>query len=761
MVQSQKALRIGLLIGLLVLFILPLSDISVNPNNTQSSMFRTDVSAEVVMHSPTVYATPVYDQKTLSFVNKTRNIAGNTAVSIEQIYYRVGTLKILDPTLISLSPSDISFLTSQVLSFQRTSGGFGNWEDDRSSISPTHMALQVLDWLGYSGLNETAVENYLDRLQNSLTDGFNSHLLDADSDVHSTYHAISSYQLIGSTPNNSTAVIAYLRRAQNPDGGFGLQTNSEKGIFWTSRATVSQDAILGLGVYGVNATDPSAALDFLRGLQLVSSGGFVNQVDIISTSASYTAAALEAIDFLGGVPENISSVSDYLYSLEGIDGGFRLSPSSTESSLMGTYYAVHALSILGESPSSISATIEYMSNPPTSDGFGGTPGDSPTLRETFDAVSTYILMGEYPVNAQGIIDYVASYRNPDGGFGLTGSYAESTLRALETYDLLGVSYPNSSETITFLQNLQQPNGGFAKSSNDTVPYVVSTYRALRSLEILGSQPLNTNGAITYLQGLQNGDGGWGGFIGDSSDATSSYRAIRGLSILNSQPQNPSLAVTFLQSSQNLDGGFRRSQLDTVRPNNISNTIFTYSAVRALYLLDSYPLDMMSLFNFINSIRNLDGGYAEHPDFTSDVAYTFVSMHLLRYFHIYSDFTASYDDEIGFERTRYDTVTFTVTSRLGNIEYNITDTATTSVIISGVLDPAGEINLDISGLTNGTYILNVNLSDPTGAEIDFDVSVLIARGPLPPIVIPEDLLLYLALGAAVIVSIVALALRKRK
>ncbi|MFW9813127.1 MAG: prenyltransferase/squalene oxidase repeat-containing protein [Candidatus Thorarchaeota archaeon] len=627
MVQVHTVIKMGLVIGLLVLLSVPIVDMSQRSNNVTQEFSNTP--------SPSVNLAQVYDSSTLNFVNMTRNIDGNDAVSIEQIFFRIGTLKILDPALSSLSPSEVSYLISQVLSFQRSSGGFGNWKGDRSSVSPTHMALQVLDWLGYSGLNNTAIEQYLDRLQNTLTDGFNSHLLDTDSDVHSSYHAIRSYELIGSAPTNVTAVVEYFRRAQNLDGGFGLQTNNEKGIFWTSRATVTQDALLGLAVYGAEAGNPTAALNFVQGLQLIDSGGYVNQIDILSTSASYTAAALDSIYYLNGTALNITSVTNYLYSLETLNGGFRYNPISTDSSLIGTYFAVHALSILGESPTNITATIDYVSHPPISDGYGGVPGDSPSLRETFDAVYTQILMDQIPDNVQGIIDYVASYRNPDGGFGLTGSFVESTLRALETYDLLGVAFPSPSETITYLQNLQQPNGGFVKTAGDTTAFVVSTYRAVRALEILEALPLNVNNAISFLQGIQNGDGGWGGFIGDTSDVTSTYRAVRGLDILNSQPLNPNQAITFLQSSQNADGGFRRSQFDNVRPNNVSHAIYTYSAVRALHILGTAPLDLIGAHDYITSLQNLDGGYAEHPGFTSNIAYTYTSVFLLSNFDLYT------------------------------------------------------------------------------------------------------------------------------
>lgn len=679
---------------------------------------------------PYRYSDPVYDVDTIDFIESTRNIPANNATSLEQIYYRLATINLLDPSFSSLPSAVQNYWISQVLSFQRSSGGFGDWKNDRSSVSATHRALQVLDWLGYTSLNLTLIEEYLDRLQNTLTDGYNSYLLDSDSDVPSTYHALESYQLIGSAPSNVTAVAEYLKRAQNPDGGFGLQTNSEKGIYWTSRVTVTQDAIKGLAVLVEEADDAAAALSFVQGLQLIANGGYVNDISILETSASYTSSALDTIYSLGGTPTNISLAMDYLHALEDIEGGFRLKPTSTTRSLMGTYFAVQGLAYLGAFPTNTSATLAYVLDPSSKDGYGGTPGETPSLRETFDAVYAQILMEFNPSNAQGIIDYVATYRNPDGGYGLTGSFTESTLRVLEIYNLLGVTFPNPSQTISYLKALQLPNGGFAKSTADTTAYIVSTYRAIRALEILGSAPEDTSGAISFIRGIQNGDGGFGSFLGDSSDVTNTYRAISALNILGSSATSASSAISFLRGSQNPDGGFRRSILDTALPNNISNTIFTYSAIRALTILDSGPSDIPNLYSFITSVQNLDGGYAEHPSFTSDIAYTFVSLYTLRNFHEISGFSVSVPDDIDSVRFDYNMTTFTINGAMGNLGYTITNTNSSTIMEQGILPTEGDVSVDTSDLSDGIYNLEILANDSTGAEISSEVTLLISRTEIP-------------------------------
>ncbi len=723
-IQKRATLSI---IGLLVLLSVPLfvSSNQIGPSSVEAS--NRFLPADSIEYGPTSFAESVYDSKTRSFMDATRSISDNNASNVELIYFRLSTLKILDPSLSNLTSELKNHLISQLLSFQRNTGGFGHWHDDRSSVSSTHMALQSLVWLGYTGINSTLVKSYLDRLQNSLTNGYNSYLLDTDSDVHSTFLAIASYQLIGETPSNVAAVSDYLIRAQNPDGGFGLQTNNQKNIYWTSKVTVTQDAILGLDMLGSVADDPGAALDFVRGMQLLSDGGYANDLVTISSSSSYSAAALDTINFFADSPVNATSAAEYLYSLENPDGSFRLTPTSAEGSLKGTYFSVKALSDLGKNPTSILDTIYYLLHLPIVDGFGGTPGEDPSLRETFDAVYAYSLMGNVPDNLQGIIDYVSSYRNPDGGYGISGSFTESTLRAVEIYNLLGVAFPDSSTTISFLKSLQLPNGGFVKSSIDSTAYIVSTYRAIRALELLGDQPNDVPKAISFIQGIQNGDGGYGGYLGDTSDVTNTYRAISALSILSAMPTDTSEAISFLQNSQNPDGGFRRSVLDTALPNNISNTIYTYSAMRAMEIMGVNPLNLSGVYNFIQTVKNFDGGYAEHPEFTSDISYTFVSLYILRNFHLFSGFGMSIPDNLNSPRSQYENFTFSIAGYMGGFTYNITNTNASNSVV-GVSPTSGPIVANTSDLVNGTYIFEITVEDGTGAIISTQFEVLIDRSP---------------------------------
>ncbi len=670
--------------------------------------------------------------RTANFIRSTRAVQTFNMSSMDQIFYRVATLQLIDPTLANLPAAVKSQFIAEVLLKQNTNGGFGAWEKDSSSLTSTYQAVQVLEWLGQS-YNKTLVQSYLDRLRNLVSDGFNSHLLDGDSDIYSTSLAITTYSLMGLTPVNVTNLVSKIQNAQNLDstfvpanelGGFGMQTNSLKGIYWTSEIPVSSIAISALNLLSSSVVDSASAISFLQGMQL-STGGFVKSPSLVTSGLSYTAVALRALNLLGSAPVDAVKAETYVRSLEQTSGGFLLKDTSTSASLKGTYFGVLALKELGVTPMNVTATEDFVLNMPfLQDGFGATPGASPSLRETFDAVAAFSYMRRTFAKVSSITAYVDTYAQTDGGYGLTGSFMDSTSRAVAIYDILNLTLPTAASTISFVQGLQQTNGGFSKKVSNTTTFTVSTYRAVLTLSRLGAEPTDKAGAISYLQSLQNLDGGFGGFAGDTSDVSSTYRAVRALSILGAEPTDKAGAINFLRSSQVADGGFKRSVADVTRPNNISHVIYTYAGVRALKILGSAPTNVTGVYDFIVSLRNRDGGYGKHPSFTSDIAYTFTSLWVLANYHEISSFSLGIPQDWGVQRSQYDNTTVSLNGGYAPYIYNISD-ATGALDLSGVSSQSGEFVIDTSSLAVGTYTVNVLLTDVTGAQINTTRQLLIS------------------------------------
>ena len=688
--------------------------------------------------------------RTKTFIHSTQSVSANNATNIDQIYYRLATLYVLDSTLSMLTPETKSFWISQVKSFQSSTGGFGTWKRDYSSVSSTFKAVQVLEWLGDTTYNKTAVKFFLDRLYNNLTGGFVSHLRDSDSDVYSSYLAVKTYNLLGATLPNVTATIAMFQRAQNlnPDpnttivptneeGGFGAQTNNVKNIYWTSEAIITRAAVEALQILGATPLDASAVVNFLQGLE-TTQGGFVNTWSGLSMSASYTEAAVHALSIAGSQPPNVAATIQYLQSLERADGGYAVKETVNRSSLKGTYFAVRSLVLLGSGPANLQKTMDYLTNwVPSEGGFGGEPGATPSLRETFDAVNALVLMNETIPNQAAVLAYVDSYRNADGGYGLTGSYVESTLRAVEIYNLLGVPFPNAQQTISFLQGLQQPDGGFSKGAGKTVTYVISTYRAIRALSLLGAAPALVSDAVAYLKSCQNADGGFGGFPGDTSDVSSTYRAIRALEILGDSSYNVAGAIQFLKDSQVADGGFKRSVNDVVLPKNVSNAIYTYAAVRALNILGEKPNNVSGVFDFIASTRNRDGGFAEHPKFTSNIAYTFTSLWVLSALPEVSAFAVTIPDNLDMARTSYSGFNVSITGGIAPYTVLVTIPSTGQTLVNTTITSESTIFVDTSSFANGTYIVHFEVVDRSGMVISADQPLLIGGQVDQPVDTPAN------------------------
>ncbi len=716
---------------------------SINSSSEKSGLISVTGAQNIILE-PTQFAELLTRIRTQHFVNSTRAVVSNNASALDLIFYRLAAIKVLDPTLSNVSQTLRDFLSTQVLSFQNLDGGFGNWYKDKSSVSSTYKALQVLNWLGYTNYNATAVELFLNARQNSLTKGFVSDRYDSDSDVYTTYLAVKAYKLLGKTPPNASLVAQLFINAQNLNssvvpnneiGGFGDQTNSVKNVYWQSKVTTTRAAIMGLYELGYNVSnviDVTAALNFVKGVQISAIGSFANTPSIAKDSATYTEAALDVIYFLNGTPKDAAKAETYLLSLENSDGGFKLDSSSTLSSLKGTYFAIKALQYLSSAPSNQTKTLEFLLNfAYSTDGFGDMPGDGPRLRSTFDGVAIFELIGKHFDNTQDIISYVESYRNPDGGFGRNGSFTESTLRAVVVYNILGIPFPNASETISFLQSLQQADGGFSRKAGSTVSYVVSTYRAVLALSLLGTTPADVNGAISFLKSVQNSDGGFGSFVGDTSDVTNTYRAIRALELLSDSTYDKNAAKQFLLQSQNSDGGFKRSPNDITLPKNVSNLYYVYSAVRALQLLNAVPSNITGVYDYVKSTRNSDGGFAEHPHFTSTMGTTYAALWILRHFHEISNFTVSIPSDINSTRSQYDNISISVNGGYFPVNYTITLINTTSVLATGSVTRASTISVDTTALQPGNYSLQLEFVDETQAVINATISLYIGSEPDTP------------------------------
>ncbi|MGA1793745.1 MAG: prenyltransferase/squalene oxidase repeat-containing protein [Thermoplasmatota archaeon] len=560
------------------------------------------------------------------FVQNSQNIEENGMISLRDIFYYVSIMNMSgDP----VSGPERLVLIDRVRSYQNADGGFGDWYNDRSKAGTTLTALETLRELGSGPLNMTGATAFLERLQVSGLEygnfGFRSSIKERDADISSTYDVIEAMNVIGSILPNIDGVKYYVKDHQNFDGGFGYQTNRESGIFWDSTVLHTQRGLLALDLLGEEPTYRTQASGFIRGNQ-DSTGGFSN-TEGEEARVSYTFNAVTALISLGETVPRRADVSNFVASNQLPSGGFLEYSLDTKEGLHTTYFAMIVLDLL-QGQYNRAAAADFARNYMASrfdGGFGDYPGLGSTSRITFDAISSLNRIGRWPEDREAAVGFINSLRNPDGGYGETGSNIETTYRAVLSLNMLEEPLDDPLRTVDYVRDLQNNDGGFGFASG-YVSRGAYTYRAVRTLNVLGKSPLDKSGAIRYLRSLQNTDGGYGNYFGESdSDLTSTYRAVRGLHILGSIPTNRNGVVSFIHGSQNPDGGYRRSPGDMTAPNNFSTSLFTYDAVLSLFFLGEEPRNKVSVFQFVESLRNPDLGFGEKEFFTSRVSDTFTSI----------------------------------------------------------------------------------------------------------------------------------------
>lgn len=740
MIKKSKLLTISIFIGF---FIVSTTIVNSSSSDIQLKPSNISLGASTVTIGPNTTSFYLRAIRTKNFILDSQATELNNASSLDQIYFRLATIKLLDPNLDNISVATKQSWIDKVFTFQNPDGGFGEWERDYSSVSQTANALEILNWLGDNTVNQTLVKEFLDARRITLTNGYASNAQDSDSDVYSTYQAVRAYSFLNLQPENKSDVADLFIRAQNDDvntseqfGGFGAQSNNQKNVYWQSEGTITRSALFGLDLLNSQLPDSSnytSALNFIKFTQ-ASSGGFYNDnpsganASLVITGP-YTTTAIETILYLNGTLFDEAKAITYLNSLSKSDGGFGLSGTSTESSLRGTYFGVLGLTLLNSPLPNITQTLNFLVNwiPDGIGGFGSAPGQSSTLRETFDAVSALVTYG-YQFSASEktqISSYVDTYRNPDGGYGILNSYSESTLRAVEIYSNLGLNFPNPTQTISFLQSLQQVDGGFEKAPGKGVSYVIASYRVIKALNILGGMPSDITGAISYLVNTQNSDGGFGGFIGDTSDVTSSYRASTALKILGASTStyNHLGLITFMKSSQVADGGFKRSPSDITLPKNVSNMVHTYSAVRTLMMFNEVPNNISGIYNFVSATRNPDGGFAEHEKFTSNIAYVFTAVTIVK--ELNSVFGLKLDLPVNVDAPRNpdSLLQFNIQGKFGPFTVIVNDSEHNNLLVNSIVNE-GLVTIDTTSFVTGNYNLDVSVEDDTHAAIGMSLHITI-------------------------------------
>jgi len=168
-----------------------------------------------------------------------------------------------------------------------------------------------------------------------------------------------------------------------------------------------------------------------------------------------------------------------------------------------------------------------------------------------------------------------------------------------------------NKTVKWLKSLQSTDGGFSdnKEQLSTLSCTYYTIRAL--LKLNAANKVNKNKIVSYVLSTKHSDGGFCDSPGGSFHPQYAVYAIFLLKEFNALDSINNLdsknLINNLLILQREDGGFSGSVED------YSNIIFTYYAIRPLFLLNAlHNINKSKLPEFLKSIKITNGGFSNYP-----------------------------------------------------------------------------------------------------------------------------------------------------
>jgi hypothetical protein len=262
-----------------------------------------------------------------------------------------------------------------------------------------------------------------------------------------------------------------------------------------------------------------------------------------------------------------------------------------------------------------------------------------------------------PDERKATLDFLASLQNDDGGYRAAPAPGPSelgatsnTTRAIQN---LGGEAKNKDATIKYIMQFAHESGGFAEKPGGA-PDIRSTWSAASALSVLrGSAPPNADKIISYLSATANPkslypdlyfsagaleymkmtspkaqewvaafeatrkpDGSYGEGVDNTAHAV--VTSLR----LGGSIKDPAATGKFLKAAQRQSGGFEGQE-------KVVDLAATYTIMRALAMLKDKP-NLETLYQYVSSRRNPDGGYGLDPGKPSNVTGTYRASSLLRW-----------------------------------------------------------------------------------------------------------------------------------
>ena len=588
--------------------------------------------------------------KLKQFLNASQD-TGEFIVSMDQAFYKAKSFTDLQFLSGLVSSESEGIILDFIANLRNQDGGYGNWKGSVSSMESTFQAISILnvydrfDSLTTQQLQDTWA--FISSLK--TTSGGYYPLVGWDApDMTSTSRAIQIHDILASKtsislPDITNDSLTYAIGNFVPpffinDGsGYSENTNGSAEIIATNYAYDE--------FRHFNYTDSRAELvaKFLNTLSS-SNGGFANDLSSIPT-AGYTSQALDLYFKLTKQLDttiltayfNTSRVQharDYLVSLKESGFGFTSSSRDQTSGISSTMFVLDSLVELSKSgypPGNLNfkEVFDYLiKGKQPSYGIGDNPADKPNI----EYVSYALELGDY-INDQnwisaGLNTFIDDCYDVSGAFGYrphNRPRVKYTYYGVTALRLLGNAISQRSDIINYLLSSQNPDGGFGEQPGSQLSYLTHTYWAIETLLDLDYDfSADFNQTLSeFLRFYQRFDGSFSNYPGFNTTILSSYRGYKIIKDLDFNYSTTEFAQNFDQFKA-ASGGFYFSSSST-RPSMEA----TYYGVLLADLL-GLDLNKTKTLDFVNSLKNNDGGYGPKSGFSSKISSSLQAIQILDY-----------------------------------------------------------------------------------------------------------------------------------
>ncbi|MFW9797516.1 MAG: sugar-transfer associated ATP-grasp domain-containing protein [Candidatus Thorarchaeota archaeon] len=493
-------------------------------------------------------------------------------------------------------------LIKEILSFVQTTQNDGDVDTPSMDIAYyLGMSLYYLDWFGFTP-PASIVAEVLDLVNSSRNDdGGYGNWNGARSSVESTYQALqilSTYNALSSLPESQVnETVNFLLQLKTVDFGYLPLP------LWDAPDVSSTHRV-------VHILDQIGTLYPSFGIQLDNSSvTFINSTFVPPLF----------VNGASGFSENIGGQAELLASLNALQAFLLM--NTTESSRF-------------ESVARFLNSLVAISG-----GVAGYAGGLPTMGYTTAAVQLWHLFKtetSFPIDdylpitfLEDALNYILA--NQEAGSGFTASDRDATaelsssffaLRLLFILDEHGllITIPDLTGVYNYLISGTQPSFGFGNYPGDVPDISYSAYALLIGNLLANTSWVNPAVKVYIEDAYSNTRSGFGFRPGTTARVKYTYFGIRATRSLDDPLTATPDIIQFILNSQNEVGGFGEQPGSTI--SYLTHTYWAISALNLLGDLQSYPMDINSIFTWLSYLEKPDGTYSNFPGLNSTLTSTY-------------------------------------------------------------------------------------------------------------------------------------------